>query len=75
MTPIERAMQAVIDRVIDAGGTIDWRPQDVTRAAIAAIEEPSEAMIRAGEDTLSFVQTDDARSVWRAMIKAALEEK
>lgn len=45
--------------------------QTLARAAIAAMREPSEAMVREGFCTSP---DDDAVVVWRTMIDAALKE-
>ncbi len=59
-------------------GPVDLRI--IARAAIAAIREPSEEMVRSVDavkdigDYDAFLPTD-ARDIWQAMIDAALTEK
>ena len=48
---------------------------DDARAAIEAMREPSEGMIKAAdEDTPDVLTPFDARDIWTAMIDAALSE-
>lgn len=54
MTVIERAMAAVLETIFpveeDSGWTID-NPEEVARAVLQAIREPSEGMVAAAADT------------------------
>lgn len=88
MTPIERAARAMYDTVQPEW---EWDDPDAelmrrmyrenARAAILAIREPSEAMVRAGGAnmdhegaTLPDELEQRASTSWRAMIDAMLEE-
>jgi hypothetical protein len=74
LTMVERAALGIY-------GATEWRPETAeiirnacrrnARAAIAAMRDPSEAMIREGFCT---GPDDDAVVVWRTMIDAALKE-
>jgi len=46
----------------------------IARAVIAAMREPTEAMIRAGEDTSDAWMSADENKVWQVMVAAALGE-
>lgn len=92
MTPIERACIAVIDNLREQGdlmadcGDPEWaqvdgafRVEPVVRAVIAAIREPSGAMVKAGDEHTVYVsnsgnlETDAALPCWQAMIDAAMQ--
>jgi len=70
MDMIERAARALWE-MGDAGVWEDWIPE--VRAVLAAIREPSEAMIAAGEQAPCHDDKgDESTPVWQAMIDAAL---
>lgn len=84
MTPIESATAAVMEAMADGPGSRDYlRAQAIARAAIAAIREPSEGMVTAGngskpynlvglcEGTIHPV----VQRAWPAMIDALLAEE
>jgi len=50
----------------------EWR--ELARAAIAALREPTEAMVEAGLNHIDPCRASDLAQAWRAMIDAALEE-
>jgi hypothetical protein len=59
------------------GGVLDL--EELARAVIAAMREPTEAMLSSGEDSLEYTQVcrslrDMGAEAWRAMIAAALAE-
>lgn len=76
MTPIERAV-AAIDGMLGWGADGE-PPLEIVRAVVAAIREPSEHMVRAGEDVLTYspdnIIRNQADKVWCGMIDAILEE-
>lgn len=87
MSPLERAARALKDHLV-CGTIRRGEYKDAVRVVLEAIREPSEVMVRAGDNagdhqTYAIVgSTDDAafsidgsRAVWQAMIDAALEEK
>lgn len=89
MTLIERAARAMYDTVRPEwewndpdAGPLRKMYRDNARAAVRALQEPSEAMIDAGADVVRSVNKaesdiavrDDTRSVWSMMINTALEE-
>jgi hypothetical protein len=65
---IERVAKAINDAMLQHG---DYKPDELARAAIEAMREPSEEMVFAGDafepDGIS------AEAIWIAMIDAALE--
>ena len=82
-------MSEMIERVAKAIALDDcqtWNELDAVnrgmflsfaRAAIAAMREPTEAMLEAGTITVSktgviSISTQDAARIWRAMVDAAL---
>lgn len=67
----DRVTQAIIDGILDAGGTIDVRMQPVANAAIAAMQEPTERMLEEGG---RYVDSPLLYTAFRAMIDAALED-
>ncbi len=89
MTPIERAAKAMYDAVQPEW---DWNDpdgellrqlyRDNARAAIAALRDPDELMIRAGAEIIRHIGPDesddaflnDAANTWRLMVDAALSE-
>lgn len=82
MTPLERAARdvAAITGTHCAGCQTEhsWDAEEIVRAVLLAIREPSEGMKSAGAENLfgsaSENWGDDARQVYRAMIDKALEE-
>lgn len=89
MTLIERAARAMYDTVQPEwewddpdAGPLRKMYRDNARAAIMALQEPSEEMIDAGADIVRSVEKaesdiairDDTKSIWSMMIGAALEE-
>ncbi len=94
MTPIERAAKAVA--LVYGWKSDEWKIREnvkeayirQARATIAAIEEPSQDMIEAGEIAISKVFSEflsrreagdiidclDIKVVWRAMHQALMEE-
>lgn len=89
-SPIERAARAMHATVKPEW---EWDAPDAeplrkmyrenVKAAIRAMQEPSEAMVDAGADVVrsvnkaesDFAVRDDAKSVWSMMIDAALAER
>jgi len=82
--PIERVARAVQDRLfqptpdmaryVDIRGTpeqIAATYRELTDAILAALREPSEAMIDAGHENMSVARGDVA-TIWQSMIDAAL---
>jgi hypothetical protein len=84
MTPLEKAAQALKDRlcytsgIIEGGraGATDFR--DMVRLVIAAIREPSDGMVEAAQTYLDGAKWDgaspEALVAWEIMIDAALTE-
>ena len=83
MTPLERAIAALNNtaRVQDVSGDqmgvlgaspmyVVTNPEEVARAILAAVRNPSEVMCEAA----SLVTDSSARETWRDMIDAMLEE-
>ena len=66
---IERVARALYEA--DGDDTINW--PKLARAAIAAMREPTEAMLM--ESSCNAVETERLVRDWQAMIDAALEEK
>ena len=84
MTPKERAAKAIAGlRTIEPEKTWNamgatWRSEFVrdAEAALAAIAEPSDAMIDAMKNSCwNSLTDDDARKVWRAAHAAMMAEK
>jgi len=74
MNMIERVALALNDAMIKHG---DYKPDELARAAIAAMREPTESMRRklwlyGNHPDKEFVMDG---GMWREMIDAALEEK
>jgi hypothetical protein len=63
---IERVAKAINDAMIKHG---DYKPDELARAAIAAMREPTKAMKEAG-----FWEGSASLNNYRAMIDAALQE-
>lgn len=80
MTPLERAARAVRDEiayphgdgsfVVEGGFRDDPFFQEVARAVLEAIREPSEAMIRAGEAWQQHCS--DVDTLFSEMVKVAI---
>jgi hypothetical protein len=78
MTMIERVAAAIetawVESANQPGAAYDTKI--LARAAIAAMREPTEAMIIAYHPLLEFDSTqEEATFNWQVMIDAALEEK
>lgn len=74
MTMIQRAAMALANA--DNGAPTTWRMYvDDVRAVIAAMRDPTEAMLSAGSSGSNCGENPDPDDVWRAMIDAALEER
>jgi hypothetical protein len=76
-------MTKMVDRVAQAicaeSATLDWREyRDEARRAIAAMREPTEAMLAAGVSWTVRMSGDQSanvvRTVYQAMVDAALKE-
>lgn len=72
------AATAVVEKtcyVDPADGIIDgsWNPEEVVRAVIAALREPTQNMIFAADLEMRKGFLADQYEVWRAMIDAALK--
>lgn len=75
MTEMLKRVAAILAAGTDRDSPKDW--EFVAREVIAAMREPTEEMLRAGDVMLdgdSHCRWADEGSVWRAMIDAALEE-
>lgn len=72
MSPLERAARAVLDTIFvveeDSGPTID-NPEEVVRAVLQAIREPSEGMLEG-----FGIHKSRMRQNWQDMVDAALAE-
>lgn len=70
---IERVGNAIQHQM----GLDDNMPEDLARAAIQAMREPTQEMVTAGEDYTDFVysQEGDFLKGWQAAIDAALGER
>lgn len=68
-TMIERVARANHATEFASGGAT---PEELARAAIEAMREPTAAMIKAAAE---YALAEDAAGVWIAMIDAALKEK
>jgi hypothetical protein len=71
---IEQVAKAINDTMLQHG---DYKPDELARAAIAAMREPNEAMFRKlrlyeNHPDKEFVMDG---GMWREMIDAALEEQ
>lgn len=64
---IERVAKAINDTMLQHG---DYKPDELARAAIAAMREPTEEMVEAG---YYDAMAEDAKATFTAMIDAALE--
>tara|TARA_R110000868_G_scaffold309027_1_gene570439 strand:- start:3353 stop:3583 length:231 start_codon:yes stop_codon:yes gene_type:complete len=64
---IERVAKAINDTMLQHG---DYKPDELARAAIAAMREPTEDMVEAG---YYDAMAEDAKATFTAMIDAALE--
>ena len=70
MDMVERVVKAINDAMLQHG---DYKPDELARAAIAAMREPTEDMVAAADLRDSLCTPYD--ELWKAMIDAALEEK
>jgi len=66
MDMVEKVAKAINDAMLQHG---DYKPDELARAAIAAMREPTERMKEAG-----FWEGSASPNNYRAMIDAALEE-
>jgi len=66
MDMVEKVAKAINDAMLQHG---DYKPDELARAAIAAMREPTKAMKEAG-----FWKGPISLNGYRAMIDAALEE-
>jgi hypothetical protein len=79
---IDVGTEAAVGAIIDAGGTIDYRVQPVVTAVltavIAALMEPSPAMLKAGNDAIEpderFFYKRVADDVFSAMLSQLQRE-
>jgi len=69
MTMIERVTLAICRLPMHSP------PEDVARAAIAAMREPTDGMLRIGLPDEDDVELQGVIARWQAMIDAALSEK
>jgi hypothetical protein len=69
---IERVAKAINDTMLQHG---DYKPDELARAAIAAMREPTDRMVHVG--TMANLRQDGffMGGIWKNMIDAALEEK
>ena len=67
---IERVAKAINDTMLQHG---DYKPDELARAAIEAIREPTEKMIDAGSKEQRNILSKPIEGIWTAMIDAALE--
>ena len=76
---IERVAKAINDTMLQHG---DYKPDELARAAIAAMREPTEEMVAVGYDNFMWgpcgSTSDDlpdanSAEIWQAMIDAALK--
>ena len=74
MDMIERVAKAINDAMLQHG---DYKPDELARAAIAAMREPTDEMVRQCMVYTQCMDTghtrDDAEGAWQAMIDAALD--
>lgn len=79
---IERVARAIVRRRMGASASMDDRWKDWTgeaEAAIAAMREPTEAMLGTVEDPGDFadgngaLSSSAARSIWQIMVEEALK--
>ena len=74
---IERVAKAINDAMLQHG---DYKPNELARAAIAAMRDCTPAMLDAGTNahprgyTRETLLTDIIEAEWRVMCDAALEE-
>ncbi|MGI9295968.1 MAG: hypothetical protein ACR2PS_18445 [Pseudomonadales bacterium] len=73
---LDRAARAIQDAMIIDHGDGLYHPDDMARAAIEAIREPTMMVCVAGETILDGETSEAgfAVAVWQAMIDAALKE-
>ncbi len=71
MTKLEEIARAMSDLVVDLETMPTWH--QLARAAVDAMREPSEEMVRAPEDGLARPYT--VTNCWQDMIGAILNEK
>jgi len=69
---IERVAKAINDAMIKHG---DYKPDELARAAIAAMREPTEEMYQGVCALNKRWQDSNSAEIWQAMIDAALGEK
>lgn len=85
MTPLERARVAVVEEtgayrtddgmwMREGGCAGDGYFDDIVRAVLTAIREPSEAMVDAAEGNEAINPRATTAHIYRAMIDAMLEE-
>ena len=67
---IERVAKAINDTMLQHG---DYKPDELARAAIAAMREPSEKMIDVGFKEQQTILSKPIEGIWTAMIDAALK--
>jgi len=67
---IERVAKAINDTMLQHG---DYKPDELARAAIAAMREPTDRMVHVG--TMANLRQDGffMGGIWKNMIDAALE--
>lgn len=70
---VERVARAIEAKVNE--GRDFCSAEDVARAAIEAMREPTEAMEEAALDVRPLMLPDSPREVWGAMIDAALNKE
>ena len=72
MNMVEKVAKAINDTMLNYG---DYKPDELARAAIAAMREPTEEMVTAGESYTDsrFSEEDDFLNGWQAAIDAALD--
>jgi hypothetical protein len=68
---IERVAKAINDAMLQHG---DYKPDELARAAIAAMREPTNEQYEALSATGKMWRELDSRTVWQTYIDAALEE-
>ena len=71
---VERVARALAVNMFGRDSEEGWRQlEGAARAAIAAMREPTEAMLVAGDDWLTNADCrTEASAVWRAMLDSAL---
>ena len=70
MNMIERVAKAINEALLQHG---DYKPDELARAAIAAMREPTDRMVHVG--TMNNLRQDGffMGGIWKNMIDAALE--